>query len=173
MRNGEAPARRSCGYSDRRRGAGCSGRLASAARTLPRRRGRCAGPPCPDRAPLRSSRTRRERVARRTIARSTTTSILCLRRWLSLGGSSRLTDCPSTRDPGKTRSPQLVPELLVTLAIADAQQGPSRRPSCPRASAEPSRRSRRRSGCRSARRTWGSKDAPAGRKGFGDSRKSR
>ena len=47
---------------------------------------------------------RRERVDRRTIARSTTTSIRCFRRWLSLGGLSRLIDGPSTRTRAKPKA---------------------------------------------------------------------
>ncbi len=85
----------------RRRGAGCSGRRASSTRLASSPTRAMCTTPLPRSSADSIESASRDRVARRTTARSTTTSILCLRRWLSLGGLSRLTDWPSTRTRAK------------------------------------------------------------------------
>ena len=65
----------------------------------------------------------RDRVARRTIARSTTTSIRCLRRWLSFGRLVEADRPAVDPDPGEARAAEVVPERVVVLAVAALDRG--------------------------------------------------
>ena len=156
-----------------RRGAGCSGRRASCGSL-----GLVADPRDVD-DPLAQVERRLDRVGQPRAGRPADDRPvdhdldLVLAAVAQLGRAVQADRLAVDPHPGEARGPQLVPERLVASRRRAARSAPSRRPWSPRAGGGSSRRSRRPSGCRSARRSSGSTAGPAGRTGSAGSRRSR